>query len=162
MNIMVATIDDRDFIATLNNMLSSGQMTMEQIQSYLNALGYTAEISKETQTMSRTITYDASGAGGILAPLLGHGTIVVEEQVPLIKSIKAMGSTAPTRAASSAPMKSSKSGGGGGGKKSGGGGGSAKKEEPWENDLDRLYNLLEEITEKCGYRIGNYFKSTRR
>ena len=143
-----ATIDDRDFIATLNNMLSSGQMTMEQIQSYLNSLGYTAEISKETQTMTRTITYDASGAGGILAPLLGHGTITVEEQVPLIKNIKAMGSTAPNRAASSAPMKSSGSGGGGGGKKSGGGGGSGKAEEPWENDLDRLYNLLEEITEE--------------
>lgn len=137
---MGAELDDEGFISTLNNMMEQGLMTAEQVQQYLNSMGYEADVKTAERTMTQSIDYDMPGFLG-LGKQTGHATIT--QKVQYIKSIHALGDTAPRKAA-----KASSSRGGSSGKSGSSGGGSSKQEEPWENTLDRLYNLLEDINEE--------------
>ena len=147
---MGATLHDQAFIDTLQNMLDSGQATAEDIQKFLNAIGFTAEIEYGSADLVQQFRTQTSGLSGIAGTIAGGALSVLTtatHRVPYISSIHAVGGDVPKAAAKPRSV-GGKSSGGGGGKKSGGGGGSGKAEEPWENDLDRLYNLLEEITEE--------------
>lgn len=137
---MGANLDDTGFIKTLNSMIENGLMTAEQVQQYLNSMGYEADLETDTRTMDYTIDYDMPGFLGI-GTQKGHATIT--QNVSYIKSIHALGDTAPRQAA-----RASSSRGGSSGSKGSSGGGSTKQEDPWENTFDRLYNLLEDINEE--------------
>ena len=137
---MGANLDDTGFIKTLNSMIENGLMTAEQVQKYLNSMGYEADLETDTRTMDYTIDYDMPGFLGI-GTQKGHATIT--QNVQYIKSIHALGDAAPTQAA-----RASSSRGGSSGSTGSSGGGSTKQEDPWENTFDRLYNLLEDINEE--------------
>ena len=136
---MGAELDDTGFINTLNNMISEGLMTADQVQQYLNSIGYEADIVKQTQTLEQKTEFQGDG---LLSWV--KGSFTTSQEVPVITSIHALGDTAPRQAARA----SSSRGGSSGSTGSGGGGGSTKQEDPWENTFDRLYNLLEDINEE--------------
>lgn len=148
---MGATLHDQNFINTLQNMLNSGQATAEDIQKFLNAIGFTAEIEYDNANLVQQFRTQTSGLSGIAGTIASGALNVLTtatHTVPYIRSIHAVGGEAPKAATKPRNSGGKSSGGGGGGGRKSSGGGSAKKEEPWENGLDRLYNLLEEITEE--------------
>ena len=90
-------LDDQDFINTLNGMLESGKLTADQVNSYLNAIGYDPNIEMEevTSTMftipGKHIPIEVLGheLGGIDLPDIDiQGTV----KVPKITSVDAVGS----------------------------------------------------------------------
>ena len=139
-----ANLDDTQFVAALNNMLSSGAMTAEQVQTYLNAIGYDPVMS------TKEIEYKAFSIPGKSIPIdvLGMkvGSIDIPDmditgytQMPQIESIQSIGGGGYTPVSSTA-RGNRPSGGGGGGKKGGGGGKSYKPKEnkdAIENKVDR-------------------------
>ena len=71
-----ATIDDTDFINALNNMISSGEMTSEQVQEYLNSMGYEPEFEEESANTppqsidaETVVRFDPGGAGGLVGEM---------------------------------------------------------------------------------------------
>lgn len=152
-----AAIDDANFIAQLNNMMANGQMTAEQVQSYLNSIGYDPVMGTET------VDYTAFTIPGNSIPInvLGMevGSIDIPDieiqgktQMPKIESIQSIGSGGYTPVSSTARGNRPSGGGGGGGKKGGGGGGggSGKSYEPKEKDhvedeLDRYERVNTEL-----------------
>ena len=135
---MGAELDDTGFINTLNNMMAEGLMTADQVQQYLNSIGYEADIVKQTQTLKQKTEFQGDG---LLSWV--KGSFTTSQEVPVITSIHALGDTAPRQAA-----RASSSRGGSSGSTGSSGGGSTKQEDPWENTFDRLYNLLEDINEE--------------
>lgn len=166
-----ANLDDTQFVAALNNMLSSGAMTAEQVQTYLNAIGYDPVMStKEVKYKAFSIPGTSIPINGPLGISLGSINIPSIDvmgytQVPQIESIQSIGGGGYTPVSSTARGNRPSGGGGGGGRKGGGGkggGGGGKSYEPKENkdpidnevdryervnaELDRFSNLLEKIT----------------
>ena len=154
-----AVLDDTQFVDALNNMLASGQMTADQVQSYLNSIGYDPVITEEPgpeqpimTIKGSSIDFDILGQrlGGITIPDM---TIMGQASMPKIESIQSIGSGSYTPVSSTARGNRPKSGGGGGGggkKGGGGGGGSAKTYEPKtkdpvENELDRYERVNAEL-----------------
>ena len=134
-----ANLNDQGFIDTLNNMMEAGYMTAEEVQKYLNSIGYEAEMDETTTTKTQKITGSFEGPFGLDWDYNGE----ITQEIPMITSIHALGDTAPRQAA-----RASSSRGGSSGSKGSSGGGSTKQEDPWENTFDRLYNLLEDINEE--------------
>ena len=165
-----AAIDDANFIAQLNNMMANGQMTAEQVQSYLNSIGYDPVIGTET------IDYTAFTIPGKSIPInvLGMevGSIDIPDiniqgktQMPKIESVQSIGSGsyAPVSSTARGNRPSSSSGGGSGssgggnGSGSGGGGGSSsgggssgesyepKEQDRVEDELDRYERVNAEL-----------------
>lgn len=151
-----AMLDDQDFIDTLNGMLESGKLTADQVNSYLNAIGYDPNIEMEevTSTMFTIpgkhipITISNIGEiGGIDLPDIDiQGTV----KVPKITSVDAVGSGSgytpvSSKAAGNRPT-SSGGGGGGGGKGGGGGGGSDDNFDDSQKDfLEDELDLYERV-----------------
>lgn len=135
---MGAYLDDTDFINTLNNMLASGEMTAEQVQEYLNAIGYKANISYITTdggsftVHGQDIPINVLGVD-VASIKIPDMTVTSTIKVPQIDSVQSGGTGSYSPAVSVATGKGKKSSGGGvsSGKKSsrggGGGGGSGKK-----------------------------------
>ena len=140
-----AAIDDANFIAQLNSMMENGEMTAEQVQSYLNSIGYDPVMTTEE------VDYTAFTIPGKSIPInvlgLEVGSIDIPDieiqgktQMPKIDSIQSIGSGsyAPV---SGAAKSNRPSGGGGGGRSGGGGGGGSsytpKTKDPIEDELDR-------------------------
>ena len=153
-----AAIDDANFIAQLNNMMANGEMTADQVQSYLNSIGYDPVMSTET------VDYTAFTIPGKSIPInvlgLEVGSVDIPDieiqgktQMPKIESVQSIGSGGYTPVSSTARgnRPSGGGGGGGGGKKGGGGGGgSGKSYEPKEKDhvedeLDRYERVNAEL-----------------
>lgn len=141
-----AAIDDANFIAQLNNMMANGEMTAEQVQSYLNSIGYDPVMSTEE------VDYTAFTIPGKSIPInvlgLEVGSIDIPDieiqgktQMPKIDSIQSIGSG--SYAPVSGTARSNRPSGGGGGGRSGGGGGGGgssytpKTKDPIEDELDR-------------------------
>lgn len=141
-----AAIDDANFIAQLNNMMANGEMTAEQVQSYLNSIGYDPVMTTEE------VDYTAFTIPGKSIPInvlgLEVGSIDIPDieiqgktQMPKIDSIQSIGSG--SYAPVSGTAKSNRPSGGGGGGRSGGGGGGGgssytpKTKDPIEDELDR-------------------------
>lgn len=159
-----AAIDDANFIAQLNNMMANGEMTADQVQSYLNSIGYDPVMGTET------IDYTAFTIPGKSIPInvLGFdvGSIDIPDieiqgktQMPKIESVQSIGSGGYTPVSSTAKGNRPKGsgggggGGGGGGKKGGGGGGGGgsgktyepKTKDPVEDKLDRYERVNAEL-----------------
>ena len=174
-----ANLDDTQFISALNNMLASGQLTADQVQSYLNSIGYDPVITEEPgpeqpimTIKGSSIDFDILGQrlGGITIPDM---TIMGQASMPKIESIQSIGSGGYTPVSSRARgnRPSGGGGGGGGGKKGGGGGGgggSAYKpqtKDPIKDELDRyervdteldsLSNTLEGIADEQDRLLGD-------
>ena len=158
-----AQLDDTDFVAALNNMLSSGKMTAGQIQSYLNAIGYDPVIStKSTEYKAFSIPathipIEVAGfeLGGINIPNID---VSGYSEVPIIESIQSSGgggNYSPARSVATSPNR----GGGGGGKKGGGGGG-GKGYEPKENKdpIDNEVDRYEKVNTQLDAINANYEK----
>ena len=158
-----AMLDDTDFIASLNDMMASGKMTAEQVNSYLNAIGYDPNIEMEevTDTMFTIpgkhipITISNIGEiGGIDLPDIDiQGTV----KVPKITSVDALGSGqgyTPVSSSAASKRPSSSGGGGGGGGKGGGGGSSytPKIKDKIDDEADR-YERVNTQLEKIGNEL---------
>ena len=155
-----ANLDDSQFISALNNMLANGEITADQVQSYLNSIGYDPVITEEPgpeqpimTIKGSSIDFDILGQrlGGITIPDM---TIMGQASMPKIESIQAIGGGSYTPVSSTAKGNRPKSSGGGGGSgkkpKSSGGGGSGKTYEPKEKDrvedeLDRYERVNAEL-----------------
>lgn len=130
-----ATIDDSQFVQTLRKMLEAGEITATQANSILGQIGFEPEIDyKEVP-----LTFESAGSVWeyLKNKLAGKATITV----PVIKSTKAKGNTALKQVSSSAAKKTAAKSSGGGSSK-----------DPWENSLDKYYNLLEDINEELRIR----------
>ena len=153
-----ATLDDAQFIASLNNMLASGQITADQVQSYLNSIGYDpviTEVSGPEQPImtikGNSIDFDILGQrlGGITIPDM---TIMGQASMPKIESIHSIGGGGYTPVSSTARGNRPSGGGGrkGGGGKGGGGkgGGGGKSYEPKENKdpIDNEVDRYEKVS----------------
>lgn len=173
-----AAIDDANFIAQLNNMMANGEMTADQVQSYLNSIGYDPVMGTET------VDYTAFTIPGKSIPInvLGFdvGSIDIPDieiqgktQMPKIESVQSIGSGGYTPVSSTARGNRPTGGGGGGGKKGGGGGGGGggsgkayepKTKDPVEDELDRyervnaeldtLANRLEKVSDEQERLVG--------
>lgn len=174
-----AAIDDANFIAQLNNMMANGEMTADQVQSYLNSIGYDPVMGTET------VDYTAFTIPGKSIPInvLGFdvGSIDIPDieiqgktQMPKIESVQSIGSGGYTPVSSTARgNRPTGGGGGGGGRKGGGGGGGGggsgkayepKTKDPVEDELDRyervnaeldtLANRLEKVSDEQERLVG--------
>lgn len=128
-----AKLDDTAFIQTLNNMLTSGKLTTAQVNGVLGQIGFEPDIDY------KEVPLTVKSAGGLFEylskKLNGETTI----SIPIIKNAKAKGNTGLKKVSSSAANKTAA-------KSSGGG------KDPWENSLDKYYNLLEDINEELRIR----------
>lgn len=104
-----ATLDDTNFVNTLNEMMKNGQMTAEQVTSYLNSIGYSPKIEYDTVEEGTTHKYSFKD------PIIGktwNGEYTVYSQIKIPK-INAEGTvyTGPAMTTTPAMAKSSDSGG---------------------------------------------------
>lgn len=105
-----ASIDDSEYLASLNRMLEQGLITAEQASSYLNSIGYDPEITTKKVTTEQN--YKVSGSG-LVGNLLGTQTITVsaDVEVPVInkEGTTYTGHSAPASTPASSGSSSSKS-----------------------------------------------------
>ncbi len=140
----------RDFIAAFNDMAATANLTADQIQSAVKAMGYDAEVIYTTQTRKlphyvqtekRTENPDGTVTIESGTPYI-TGYDEVTGEFPIVKTLTSTGSGGGGISVRNASgPKGSKSGGGGGG------GGSKEKPSYWENPYDELFNLQEKINE---------------
>lgn len=167
-----ASIDDTDFINTLNNMLENGDISAKQLNDYLNSINVDPNLSYEESTAeafkipATSIPINVLGLdiGGIDIPEMSISSVT---KVPHINSLSSGGggSYTPVRSSGGSSKKSSSGGGkkGSGGKGSGGkGSGSGKSYTPKTKDkqedefdryekvnahLDRLSKTLDKLAD---------------
>lgn len=147
---MSVDVDTDPFILKLNDLLSKGQLTAEQVSNILSSVGMDAEIGTETQKVHQEYTQMfpkmrvETGEDGAVN-LVPDGLVQVkgsaDEDVsyPTIKGATYTGKGITTAGSSSrgAGKKSSGSKSPGSGRKSGGSGGSGKSYEPKTKDKDK-------------------------
>lgn len=165
-----ATLDDAQFIASLNNMIASGQITADQVQSYLNSIGYDPVITEEPgpeqpimTIKGSSIDFDILGQrlGGITIPDM---TIMGQASMPKIESIQSIGGGGHTPVSSTArgnrPSGGGRKGGGGGRGGGGKGGGGGKSYEPKENKdpIDNKVDRYEKVETQLGAIGADYEK----
>ena len=126
-----ATLDDTSFVDTLNSMLANGEMTAEQVQSFLNSIGYSASITTKTVPVNDAYVISGSTVNakvfGVDVPIeIPDVHINSSVTVPQISSIQSGVGSALAGALSKTSKKSNSSSGssGSGGRKSSGSGGS--------------------------------------
>lgn len=146
-----AMLDDQDFVDSLNQMMEDGKITADQVNSYLNTIGYDPNIEYEEKTTDaftipgQHIPISVLGAeiGGIDIPDIAIQSTV---RVPKITSIDAIGSGPGNTPVSSTARGRGGSGGSGGSGGGGGGGGGGSSYEPKTKDrnddeLDRYKKI---------------------
>lgn len=146
-----ATLDDTQFIESLNHMITQSGMTAEQIGNYLQALGYDAELLTEETTVpstmqvpSTTYNIETDPETGMMTKMTPETTIenVEYEQIvrtPVVKALTYTGS-----AGGNINYKNTKAGGASTKGKSGGSKGSgskAKTEDKVESKKDRYHDV---------------------
>lgn len=158
-----ATLNDTEFIDRCNEMLSNGEMTMEEMNSLFARIGYDPSISWKTEKKPIFDTADYSikfpdPFGEVNLPSI---QIWGNVQVPVIEG-GSEGGYAPKKIGPSGgagmptSVRSNGGGGSGGSRGSGGGGGSGKTYEPKtkdpiEDELDR-YERVNTILEDAENR----------
>lgn len=130
-----ASLDDTDFVNTLNQMIASGQVTADQVNDYLSSMGYSPDIEMVDVESPTKFSANLEILGTPVTSV--SGSVMNTIKVP---QINASGTTyaGPTRTKTPSSSKNSK-------KSSGGGGSSDKK---WKNELDPLYNTEQDLTEE--------------
>lgn len=141
-----AMLNDQDFVDSLNQMMEDGKITADQVNSYLNTIGYDPNIEYEEKTTDaftipgQHIPISVLGAeiGGIDIPDIAIQSTV---KVPKITSIDAIGGgEGNTPVSSTARGRGGSGGSGGSGGGGGGGGGSSyepKTKDRNDDELDR-------------------------
>ena len=172
-----AVLNDADFVNTLNKMRDDGQASAEQIQAYLNSIGFDPIITMEQK---ESVAFRIPGKH-FSAELFGKEFAAVDipdieimgiTEVPKITSLQSAGGggghSAAGGVAKSPSRPASRGGGGGGGSRGGGGkgggsGSTPKAYEPKDNkehidkEIDRYEKVnaeLEKTTEAFD-RLGN-------
>ena len=152
-----ATLDDSQYIASLNNMLAQGTITQQQVNDILGGMGYEPQI----EMVSKSVSVGGWPKAAIPVNILGFdlGTIPAnfipqvnfDVKVPKITggNKKSNTSTATPSSGSKPSSGSPQSGGGGGG---GGGGGSSKPKKAdkkkKKDEIERYHevkNSLEDL-----------------
>lgn len=129
-----ATVDMSGFENSINKMLKSGQMSVEQLENTLSALGLSPDI--ETRVKKDAISFTLTGSVGN-EPMTA--TFTGDLEYPVLKGIKKTGS-------SEIVSKANRTGGSKTSKK--GGGGSKKDKKQASDEIERYHvikNKLEDI-----------------
>lgn len=142
---MSVDVDTDPFILKLNDLLSKGQLTAEQVSNILSSIGMDATIGQETQTVTQTYTQmfpkmrvETSDDGAV--NLVPDGLVQVQGEAtenvsfPTIQGATYTGKGITTAGSSSKRGGKKSSGSGSGGKS--GGSGSGKSYEPKTKDKD--------------------------
>lgn len=138
-------LDDSDFIAKCNKLITEAGMTQDQIQAYFNSLGFDPKISyipTNSLPVESTTEGTVNVAGLIDIPYTMTATSTTKVQVPRIESLTKIGGGAHSGAITNAPAPSSsggkgRGGGGGKGKSPKKGGGSKKSGKTNKKDLEK-------------------------
>ena len=155
----------------LNQLLNDGKITVDQMNSILEGIGWEPEITYAEMPLSEVQSFTGNQEQEIMVPVYENGQIVDYKKttvsaaqsggiqgnqmvrVPILGSQVSKAKTSGYNVGVEASYKgsnisrpSSRSSGGGGG---GGGGGSENK---WENPYDELYNSVEDINEELRTR----------
>ena len=142
-----AKFNDSQAIEAMNELLKSGQITVEQMQDYFNSLGYTPEVKydyvdQQVRHVGSIPHLVPNGEGFDVEFIPFDSTVTEKVAVPSISSLQYDGPSAPkintSTMSSAANNKSS--------------GGDSKKPSYWENPYDELYNLQEQINESLRTR----------
>lgn len=163
-----ASIDDADFINALNNMMEQGELTSDQVQQYLNSIGYEPEFEEASATtppqaaeVTSDLTFDPGATGGAVGEV--HlGTLKTSTKVDGVtatmfgvKNAESSGGakklTGAHKIANTAARKNAVKNSGNSGKKVGNGskgksgGGSKEKEpdqmDPVEKEADKYHDV---------------------
>ena len=149
-----ATLDDSQYIASLNNMLAQGTITQQQVNDILGGMGYEPQIEMVTESVSVGGWPKAAIPVNILGFDLGTipanfiPQVNFDVKVPKITggNKKSNTSTATPSGGGKPSSGSPRSGGGGGG---GGGGGSDKADKKkYKDEIERYHeitNTLEDL-----------------
>lgn len=135
-----ASLDDTDFINACNEMLASGEMTVDEMQDYLNSLGFTPDIQYEEAKTSSTLKAMSNYQGYLPSDAkqaIAENTVEASVQIPYINA-------KGTIKKSSAPRRSS-SGGGGGGGGSKPSTSEGQNQEAFEDDIDIYHQINTQI-----------------
>ena len=155
-----ASIDDTDFINSLNNMIDQGELTSDQVQEYLNSMGYEPQFEEESastdpQTYNATTDVNANIFGknvhlatlntstaidGVTATMLGIKNAESGSNRH-VKSVKRTSNTAGRRNAV-------RNAGGSGRRGGSGSGGSSNQPDimdPLEKEKDRYHDVNVEL-----------------
>ena len=149
-----AYLDDSQFIAACNNMITQAGMTAEEIGNYLQALGYDAEVStvkQETTSQVPVVEYTASGSLNDesnplkLIPNVSTQDVTMTEEIPVVKSVtytgSAGGSVNYTNTSAGKAAKNAKKGSGSSGSSSKP---KTKDKEKKNDDEPELYHEIKE------------------
>lgn len=161
-----ASIDDADFINALNNMMDAGELTSDQVQQYLNSIGYepefdpvTAEAPSQPFNATTEVNADLPLLGpthlatlntsttidGVSATMFGISNAGASGGKKVLTGAHKIANTGARKNAVRNSGASGKKVGNGGKGKSGGGGGSKAKEpdvlEPIEKEADRYHDV---------------------
>lgn len=145
------TLDDKTFIQKFNDMASVANMSSQQIQEAVKAMGFSAKITyaEDTRkvpilTTRKTVTKRnlLLGATEWEEQTWQSGEKEVKGKFPVIETLTSSGSSG-----GGISVSNQNSGASNASKGSTGGSSSEKKEPTWENPYDKLYNLTEEINE---------------
>ena len=150
------TLDDKTFIQKFNDMASVANMSSQQIQEAVKAMGFSAKITYAEDTRKvpilrtrKTVTKRnlLLGATEWEEQTWQSGEKEVKGKFPVIETLTSSGSSG-----GGISVSNQNSGASNASKGSTGGSSSEKKESTWENPYDKLYNLTEEINEALRQR----------
>lgn len=136
-----ATVDLGDGYAALNDFIAKSGMTADQVNAYLNSMGYQAEIetTKSKQMVHYSGVYPKLNDDGTITTIPWSTDVEEEVEVPSIKSLNYQGPAAKTvNFSNTKPGKSDN-------KKGGGGGGSKKEKNKSDEKADRYQEVNKKL-----------------
>ena len=156
------TLDDATFIQKFNDMASAANMSSQQIQEAVRAMGFSAKITYAEDTRKVPVMKTQKKITK-WSPFLGAteweehtwpaGEVEATGSFPVIETLTSSGSSGGGISVSNRNSGASNaSNASSGSKGSTGDSSSKKKETTWENPYDKLYNLTEEINEALRQR----------
>lgn len=153
------TLDDATFIQKFNDMASAANMSSQQIQEAVRAMGFSAKITYAEDTRKVPVMKTQKKITK-WSPFLGAteweeqtwpaGEVEATGSFPVIETLTSSGNSGGGISVSN--HNSGASNASSGSKGSSGDSSSEKKETTWENPYDKLYNLTEEINEALRQR----------
>lgn len=136
-----ATVDLGDGYAALNDFIAKSGMTADQVNAYLNSMGYQAEIetTKSKQMVHYSGVYPKLNDDGTITTIPWSTDVEEEVEVPSIKSLNYQGPAAKTVNFSNTKAGKSDN------KKGGGGGGSKKEKNKSDEKADRYQEVNKKL-----------------
>ena len=135
-----ATVDLGDGYAALNDFIAKSGMTADQVNAYLNSMGYQAEIetTKSKQMVHYSGVYPKLNDDGTITTIPWSTDVEEEVEVPSIKSLNYQGPAAKTVNFSNTKAGKSDN-------KKGGGGGSKKEKNKSDEKADRYQEVNKKL-----------------